>query len=177
MKTLLAFTLLVFSSFSNASILIEPQLAYAFSHKLDQTITITNGAATGTTRVNSSGTALEIGGRFGLEFFGLMAGASYHKGLSDKGSNLGAFIGYEAPILLRAWAAYHFDAEVNYDNTSTSGTSIELGVGYTALPLLSLNFIYRKYDMDELTSAGVTYGASDVTPTELSIGISLPLNI
>jgi hypothetical protein len=177
MKILITITTLLFTSLASAGILIEPQLGYAFSHKLKQTVTITLGNASGTVNADSSGTALEVGGRFGYQAFGLMLGGSYMKGFSDKGSNLGAFVGYSAPILLRAWAGYNFDSKVNYGSDAATGKSIEFGVGYTALPLLSLNFVYRKYDMDKLTHLGVTYNTSGVTPTELMIAISAPFNL
>ncbi len=175
MKILALILTILFSQTAISSILVEPQLGYVVNHSADSQLNVTRNGVTSSTNVNASGTAAEIGGRVGLQFLGLMAGGSVVKGASDKGMLTGVFVGYNAPILVRAWAAYHFKSEINYGSVETDGTSIELGAGFTALPLLSINLIYRKYSMDEFVINGLDYTTSDYAPTEIVLAVSAPL--
>jgi hypothetical protein len=122
---ILALTLtILFSQTAISSILVEPQLGYVVSHNADDRISVTRNGVTSTANVSASGTAAEIGARVGLQYFGFMAGASVVQGASDKGMLTGVFVGFNAPILVRAWAAYNFKSEINYGSTETDGTSI-----------------------------------------------------
>jgi hypothetical protein len=177
MKYILGLVLMLASTLSSAGILIEPQLGYVFSHSLKTTASLSANGATSSLSVNASGTALEYGGRLGYSFLGLSTGLNYSNGANSKGSNLGVFVGYSAPILIRAWAAYNFDAKVNYNSTiKTEGSSIEAGLGFTGFPFLSLNLIFRTYDLTTFKYSSTTYTTS-LSPTELEFAISLPFNL
>ena len=79
---------------------------------------------------------------------------------------MGAFVGYDFPILVRAWATYFFDVtyspETGSDLTAT-GTSF--GVGFTGLPFVSLNAEYRMLSFDD----------SELDSSEVFLSASLPL--
>ncbi len=190
-KTLIAFCLTAMSS-SHAGLLVEPYLNFAFG--------------SGESTYNSisdipGGSGVEIGGRLGGTFLGAMAGLDVAKGsLSNElkvGSTtykddysktrIGIFAGYEFPILLRGWAAYHFKNELESDgglfakNSKFNGTSIEFGIGFTPLPLLCLNAGYRASTYDEFeSSTGSTTalnGSNELTFSEYFVGVSLPLDL
>ena len=175
MKKLFLMTAITLSLSTQASILLEPQLGYVVNHNADSQITVTRNGVTSNANVSASGTAAELGLSAGVQYFGFMAGGSVTQGASDKGLLTGVFIGFNAPILLRAWATYNFKSEINYGSTETDGSSVELGVGFTALPLLSLNLIYRKYDMDELSISGIPYTTTGLKPSEIILAVSAPL--
>ena len=97
---------------------------------------------------------------------------------------MGAFVGFEFPILLRVFGTYYFSDEQETDSTnlttvsqkSSKGSGIALGAGYTGLPFLALNVEYRSFNHDESTNyngdtADLT---TDNTFTEIMFSISLP---
>ena len=88
-------------------------------------------------------------------------------------TQMGVFVGYELPILLRVWATYYFD--VNWDlegSTSRELTTIALGVGFTGLPFVSLNAEYRLNTFDN------KLGFDDYeTNAEVLFSASIPLNL
>ena len=70
----------------------------------------------------------------------------------DAGSEtkLGVFAGYDFPLFVRAWASYFLDisredADGNESNTDSIDGVVGLGVGFTFLPLVSLNVEYRTF--------------------------------
>lgn len=189
MKRLIVLFSLLISSFASAGILIEPQLGYILSNKVNGTANLVNGATTATLDADSKATGVEYGARLGYSMLGFMGGLNFGKvsgkitdntdGSKDdyKGTNLGAFVGYSAPILVRAWFAYNFSSKADIGADSVKGKSTEFGIGYTGLPFLSINFIYRMYDMDEITASGTTYSASGYKPKEMELAISAPFNL
>ena len=162
-KLLIAFMFL-FSVTANAGLVIEPLVGYGLSG------TFTDKNVTPNTEKEFSG--VEFGGRLGYSFLGAMAGVHYSMGTktfdsSGTGSevdydisNLGVFVGYQAPILIKAWATYYLDhkAEATINNSAyeTSGSAIAFGAGYTGLPFVSLNVEYRMVTYDEEVSGGTT---------------------
>ena len=93
-------------------------------------------------------------------------------------SEWGVFVGYNFPILIRAWGAYYFanTTEITNSNVELTGNTKELGLGFTALPFLSLNFMYRMIDLNKVKISGVEYNR-DISAQEYVVGISLPLTL
>ena len=84
------------------------------------------------------------------------------------------FVGYELPIMLRAWATYFFDSNWDFDGgEKTEFTTIALGVGFTGLPFVSLNAEYRlnTFDSDEdiETNADILFSVSIKLTENISI--------
>lgn len=191
MKIMMIAILLSFSSFSFAGILIEPQLGYVFSSKSTSgTVNLTAANnVTGTLDADYKAKGTEYGGRLGYQIFGLMGGLSYGKTnfkMSDvtsgsdkmKMTNMGAFIGYHAPAFVRLWGAYNFSSKGNLSDIAIKGKSTEFGLGFTSIPFLSLNFIYRQYDIDKITTQGIEFTtASSFKAKEMEFAVSAPFNL
>lgn len=189
MKVLVTLTTLLFTTIASAGILIEPQVGYVISNKFSGTANITtSGGTAGTLALDYKATGVEYGGRVGYQVLGFMAGVNYGHmsgtsknadGSKDdiKGTNLGAFIGFKAPILVRGWVAYNFSSKADLGDSELDGKSTEIGLGFTGLPFLSVNAIYRMYDYTEIKSSGSTFAASGLKPKEIALAVSLPLNL
>lgn len=165
-------------------ILIEPYVGYGFGEYDDGTPESANGLA--------------FGGRLGFQKFGFMVGAEYQRGIGESeetdGSttdmtieNMGVFVGYNFPVLLRVYAGYEFLSNINSENTSQDtevdikGTATKVGIGFTPLPLVAINleYIMAKYDKWEGKSAGYTFPEQELSPeTKMNtflLTVSLPL--
>ena len=187
MKILTALISLLFITTASAGILIEPQVGYILSSKFNGTVAL-SGPATGTLAADYSATAPEFGARLGYQSLGFMAGLNYGSSTASsktigsttgdlKTTNLGAFVGYNAPMMLRAWFAYNFSAKTTLGTSEFKGNSKELGVGFTGVPFLSFNLIYRMYDYTEMKISGVTYTSKNFEPKEIEFAISAPFNL
>ena len=180
------------TSFSaNASFLIEPHLGYGIS-----------GSTTySATDIKYNGP--QFGAKFGFQNLGLMAGLDYNHATytlketpssgtvgedKKKKDELGIFVGYSAPIMLRAWLGYFFSTKQTQTAAGTYGANgdwlkghtTEIGIGFTPLPLISLNLLYRMVSFDKQYSAttGVeSTPASKYEPKEIVFGVSLPFTL
>lgn len=184
-NSLIAFAILAITGLTsitaNASLLIEPHIGYNIS-----------GGGTSSS-VEYKYTNPELGLRFGGQYLGLMAGFDYTAstytwtqtpGGDDKfdRGEFGVFVGYNLPILLRIWGAYYFtNTAKDKDATGKTATGAqfkgntkELGVGFTALPFLSLNVMYRNV-VFTTKPAAVTGG--DISNHEVVLGVSLPFTL
>jgi hypothetical protein len=188
MKVFIALAILLTTTVASAGILIEPQVGYILSNKYSGTVGLTSGSLVGSTTGDYKSTGPEYGARVGYQVLGFMTGLNYghssgksknSDGTTDdlKSTNIGAFIGYKAPILFRAWLAYNFSTKTSLDTNDLKGNSTEIGLGYTGLPFLSINAIYRMYKYTEVTNAGVTYTATNYNPTEIELAISAPFSL
>ncbi len=187
MKNLLiSFGLLaVLSTTANASFLIEPHLGYNIS-----------GGVASYSNTKYDYTGAQYGARLGFQTLGLMGGFDYtHSGYDLKSTVLtsgvvatvpvtqneyGVFVGYNAPILLRAWLAYYFSTKMTYTNPTTtyySGNTTEIGVGFTPLPLISVNVSYRMINFDKGHTAAAGDYTIGYTPKEIVLGVSLPFTL
>lgn len=142
----------------------------------------------------------ELGARLGYQTLGFMAGLDYtlasytvdetfegvKASFDKKRTNFGAFVGYNFPILLRAWIGYDFSVKEKQDGTAgdaldgdyLKGTGTVLGVGFTGLPFVSINLTYRMTKFDEYKSGSETGALNpEFEPKEIALGISLPLNL
>lgn len=137
-------------------------------------------------------TGPSFGGRLGYQNLGLQLGIDYLRSslsVDDNSyksdlttSEWAGFVGFEFPILLRVYAGYIFSGtgETKFnDGTSReklelkNGTGMKLGVGFTALPFLDINFEYRKGKYDEFKFDGTKFD-EDSDYTAYMIGVSLP---
>jgi hypothetical protein len=178
LKQMLLLSLVLVSFQSRASLLIEPHVAYQFAGKNDDTVPPTTFSGT------------QYGARLGMQTFGLMAGADYTRssitikqtGYANKDTNrdqIGGFVGYKFPILLRAWASYYFSDKTTAANGDyVSGSGTEIGLGFTGLPFLSVNLMYRtsKYDTYFIGGTKGTLSPTEKA-NEIALGVSLPLNL
>lgn len=169
--------LLLMTSTASADLLIEPHLGY-------------NLGATGDGESYSGG---QFGMRLGYQQLGLMAGLDFTRSNFDQDVTIagvksnhelernewGVFAGYNFPILIRAWGAYYFNntTKDTTNNSESTGNTKELGVGFTGLPFLSVNFVYRMIDLDESKNAAGTKTAIDTSNQEFVVGISLPITL
>lgn len=169
--------LFLMASTASAALLIEPHLGYNL----------------GTSGDGESYSGGQYGMRLGYQQLGLMAGLDFtrsnfdQKVVDDDGTTptykyerneLGLFVGYNFPIFIRAWGAYYFGntTKIKSSNTELTGNTKELGVGFTALPFLSLNFMYRMIELDKQESSGIKVGI-DESVQEFVVGVSLPLTL
>ncbi len=186
-----------------AGVLIEPYVGYSLAGKMEDT----SGGIT--QKWDYSG--LNLGGRLGAQYLGLMGGLAYDHGsytttykapssvidllnsfdagLDTKWSvnSYGAFVGYNFPILLRVWGTYFINSD--WKATESKGgrlkddkmkaSAYELGLGYTALPFLSLNVQYRvtNFDKIEYSNGDSTDKYKDKSAKSFILGVSLPINL
>ena len=189
------FGLFLYGSLARADILIEPYMGMSFSGEGDMRL--------GSTKVDVEYTAPVMGGRLAYENLGLMFGVDYSlasfkmegKLLSNDfkekvaRSDLGLLIGYKFPALLRIWATWIWQAELEGDEeNSTSrifekgikfeGSGQSFGLGWTLWPFVSLNFEYRYVEYGEYRRNGIKISNYNekLDLTDFLISFSLPFN-
>jgi Outer membrane protein beta-barrel domain len=162
---------------ARAGLLVEPVLGYSFA------------TMEGNENLDLNGTS--YGGRLGYQNLGFQLGLDYlSSGLSVDDNDyksdfntteFAGFVGFEFPILLRVYAGYIFQATGETDLTIASikntleydqGSGTKLGVGFTGLPFVDINFEYRKGKL-----SNGKWGALEVDDLDYStymVGISLP---
>ncbi|MGE3611263.1 MAG: hypothetical protein AB7I27_16845 [Bacteriovoracaceae bacterium] len=184
MKKILAFIIFLSSSV-HAGVLIEPVAGYSVGGKFD----ISDGK-------NYTGTGASYGGRLGYQNLGFQLGLDYLHSSIDLGSDdfdsnlsldeFGGFVGFEFPILLRAYAGYTFSAsgKTKYDNGTTGmkdtefkkGAGPKFGIGFTGLPFLVINLEYRSGKFSEYEIDG-TKQEGDITYSSYLVSVSLPITL
>ncbi len=167
---------------ANASLLIEPHVGYIVS---------------GSTTISSTDfkySGPQYGARLGYQMLGVMGGLAYaHSTYSlkettsgattsndNKRDELGVFVGYNAPIMLRAWVGYYFSSKATETASSDweSGSTTEIGLGFTPLPLISINLAYRMLSYDKQSVSGTESTISPkYDPKEIVLGVSLPFTL
>lgn len=167
--------------FAQASIYLEPYAGYALgSFKQSGTTTAPTAASTSTDG-DSSGVA--YGGKVGLSFLGLAIGGDYmggsqtFAGSTSTAENIGAFAQLSLPILLKLSATYFFSAKMTGSASTSKGSGLKVGFGYTALPLVSLNFDYIANNYDQIESSGTTYSSYKASTAQYMVSVSLPLDL
>ena len=186
--------LLAFSSLAKAGVLIEPYLGYeATKHSM----TFTTGNIEAPGAITGTGYGLRLGYKLPVMFWAALdAGMGTGKlkfdttgtiADSDVSRNtLGLTAGIDLPILLRFWVGTGFSDQMQIKTSTTSdtfkGSHTKVGLGFTALPFLSINaeYIMRKYTdgSGDLVTAGGGY-ANYLTKLEGStvlISVSAPFN-
>jgi len=186
---LILFSLLFTLTPTHAGVLVEPYVGYAI------------GSAE-FSNADWDYKTIQPGARLGYQFMGLMAGVDYSTAKFDldfehkttgatatfsdfKKTQLGVFVGYNLPVLLRVWGTYFLNAEAEYPGDGQANSDFKyngggygLGAGFTALPFLSINLEYRMYKYDEAEQGGITAAlAEELEFNEIFLSVSLPLNI
>jgi hypothetical protein len=167
---------------ANAGLLIEPVIGYTFAKsEVD---------APGFSENKSQGPS--YGGRLGYQNLGFQLGLDYLSSTLNVDSSkfksdmnvkeFAGFVGFEFPILLRAYAGYIFSATADSDVNIgagkqsldlSSGKGMKLGVGFTGLPFVDINFEYRKGTFSEMKLGGVKSDI-DTDYSAYMISASLP---
>ena len=171
-KLLLVLALgLGFTSTSHADLMVEPYIGYEMG---------TGSQGTEDFKLSGTDLGLRLGYHSGLMFWGALD-YTMGSGTIDpdnnpsqdaKRSTLGAVIGVDLPILLRAWIGYGFTNELKLDADTLKGKATKIGVGFTALPFVSLNLEVISDEWDD-SSGG---GDPDAKNTSYLVSVSLPLN-
>jgi uncharacterized membrane protein (DUF485 family) len=125
---------------------------------------------------------LTMGGRLGYSKLGLSLGGDYETTSSMKfknrtqeydATNIGFFMGYTFPILLRAYATYFVSANMKATGSEVKdGNGYKVGIGLTILPFIVVNVEYKDLTYDTLNGA-----TSETTLKGYGVNISLPLNL
>lgn len=189
-KIFVLFLPMMFAANAHADLLLEPYIGYYMGKWKGK------GSVAGLEFNESADSkGMSYGGRLGFQSLGLMLGLDYMAGKWKDDSDpkndvtltdLGAFVGYNLPVLLRVYAVYYPMSSFALENSGASnkveGTGMKIGVGFTALPMVSINLEYMagKYDdLKELKNGGadIKSTASDyeVTTSSYGLSVSLPL--
>jgi hypothetical protein len=167
-KYLTGLVTVMFVAQANADFMIEPFLGYEWGDY-----------KSGSTKEDVTGT--EMGLRLGGTFTMLSYGVEYAIGSFEVDStptrdvdstDMGLFVGFEFPILVRAYATYFIKSESEVGSSEYEGNGLRLGVGYTGLPFVSINLekISRTYDEDQNGAL-----ANDVKVETMMLSVSVPL--
>jgi hypothetical protein len=147
---------------ASAGLLVEPLIGYNFNYKID----------------DDKGHGRAFGGRLGYQNLGLQLGLDYlNSNVDIDGDDLetnefAAFVGYQFPILLRVYAGYIFSADGELGSLEAKeGSGTKLGVGFTCLPFVAINFEYRSGKFEKINSTSI-----DTDFSSFLISLSVPLN-
>ncbi len=173
---------------AKAALLIEPVVGYSMGGKFDVE----------DIKDYSGGSGPSFGGRLGYQNFGFQIGLDYlnsniNPDHDDFDSNIkmnewAAFVGFEFPVLLRAYAGYIFSAtgqSTKYDLNAgagnqklelSGGSGLKAGVGFTILPFLDINFEVRQGSFDDNKLGGASFD-NKVKYSTYMLGVSLPFTI
>jgi len=136
---------MIFSLRVSAGVFIEPVVGYAMG-----------GPENSSTSYDSTG--LMYGGRGGFSTMGFDIGAEYLMGQLEweKGgvttnadhTYISAYVGYSLPVMLGVRAGYVFSNKYKTSSGENTGSGFSLGVAYSVMPFVKLNFDYKmlKYD-------------------------------
>jgi len=163
---------------ANAGVLFEPYIGYGFG-----------SSEQGSSKSNANGP--EYGARIAFETLGFFVGAEYmaatmktknkttNTAYNYNITNIGATAGFQFPILIRAYASYFFTSNAKVDTTipaTYSGNAMKLGVGFTGLPIVSINLEYIATTYTKAEAMGITQTISPkATGSMYAISISAPL--
>ncbi len=172
-RILLAMTLVFSAVQAHADVLFEPYLGYHMA-------TISQTGAE-----DSKSKGVTLGARIGYETMGFSIGGDYLTGMwkddSDPANDLtpndlGVFVGYEFPILVRAYAVYVPKAKMKFKNSAGSndveGNSIKIGIGYTGFPIIAINLEMIKSSYDKVDGVSLT---NKIEASGYGLVISAPL--
>lgn len=164
---------------AEAGLLIEPVAGFSFSKFEPSNLK------------EFSSNGVNYGGRLGYQNLGFQLGLDYLSGSENvTSSNIkksyehtewAAFAGFEFPVLLRVYAGYIFaaDGETKHKTLGkvsfNNGTGMKLGVGFTGLPFVDINFEYRSGTYDKTKMGGINTGKTDFSG--FMIAASLPFVI
>lgn len=123
------------------------------------------------------------GTKIGWKELGLSYGLDYQRINLESGDSVrdywstetGVFVGFDFPFLVRVWGTYLLnltaknDAGADYE----TGSGTKIGIGYTGIPLFSINAEFKSYNFDE-DSTGSTV---DDNYKSVFLSISFPFTL
>lgn len=162
---------LIAGPMAHASILLEPYAGY-YSGTGDN----------GTTENDLKG--MTYGARLGFQQLGLMAGFDFMGGnwtLDATPSQelipteAAFFVGYNFPMMVRVYGAYGFNASLKVKEVGEKfeGSSMKAGIGFTSLPLVSVNLEYSTATYNKFAGNDLS---KDFTRSMYGLSLSIPLN-
>lgn len=173
---------------AQARIMLEPYLGYEMDSKLklESSGTDIGGKTSGTTLGARVAYALPTMVWFGVDY-SLTKDAKFKGNFSsDDGkvdrSNLYVDVGVDLPVLARVWAGYGIMNSSKYkfdsggETTLKDGTAIKLGVGFTALPLVSINVEVTSQDYKNYESGSFSGSVGDAWETHKETGLLLSVS-
>ncbi|MNJ96665.1 hypothetical protein D3C87_143940 [compost metagenome] len=175
MKKLLAIVALTvgFASVSQAGWMVEPYLGYEMGKIKDNA----EGDQTATNLGVRVAYTLPVLVWLGLDgTYGLTGEYKPDAGSSAdfNRKSLYGVVGVDLPILLRGWLGYSLMNEVDTGSPGTlKGSSFKIGLGFTALPFLSLNLEYINDKFDEFDGNSFSPEAKNEA---YMFSVSLPFN-
>lgn len=172
MKKLLLVVALVlgFGSVSQAGLLLEPYLGYEFGKTKDPAGDF-NGTLLGARVAWTAPVFFWLGADVAMS----VSEKWKPDGLEStdaKRTTVGAVVGVDFPILVRAWLSYGLLNDLKLDLATYKGTQTKLGVGFTGLPFISINLEMIQDKWDKADS--VTLSPEVKTDTYV-LSVSLPL--
>lgn len=192
-KILSLVLILGFTTQVRAGVLVEPYFTYETGSalKLESSAGDDGGKSSGLNLGLRAAYRLPVMVWLGLDY-SMMSGGTF-KGVSSVNdgkidrSNLYFDVGVNLPVLVRVWAGYglmniaKIKSDSGGDLTLKSGTNFKLGLGFTALPLVSINFEYFIHDYKNYESGSASGSTSDLwtnhKETSAAIGVSVPFNL
>lgn len=185
--TAITLTTLGFMSQANAGLMLEPYLGM----EQGQTYAVIGGVGDVSYKTSGSVLGARVGYSMPLLFwfgadYSLVAGGKakpdFGGGDRDlKRSDLYAVVGVDLPILLRGWVGYGLMNTATASGTTetkiSGGTKMKAGLGFTLLPLVSVNLelFNHKGAKYELNGAGVSTSTLEDNGGYLTV--SLPLDL
>jgi hypothetical protein len=180
--------ILGYSNQSQAALLIEPVVGFNVGTKFD--LKFDDFPAQNENFSGGKGGA--FGGRLGYQNFGFQLGLDYLKSSIDMNSSYfktnislsewAGFVGYEFPLFVRVYAGYIFSANGSTKKAASEsvdlskGTGSKLGVGFTGLPFVDINFEYRTGTINQMSYGGTDYD-TEIRYSSLMLGLSVPFTI
>jgi hypothetical protein len=178
----------VATSQAHARIMVEPYLGYELGStlKLESGGVDDGGKTTGVALGARLAYALPAMVWFGLDYSmvkdaTLKGNSSVNDAKVDR-SNLFFDVGVDLPVLARVWAGYGLMNSSKYkfdggtETTLKNGTTIKMGVGFTALPLVSINVEVFSQDFKDYESGSNSGSVGDVWDTHKETGVLLSVS-
>lgn len=126
---------------------------------------------------------MTFGGKLGYSSLGLALGLDYMKGnlevqdnpVADfKTTDIGAFVQYTFPVLVKASASYFFSSKGEDDNSTTfKGSGYKIGAGFTGLPFVTINLDMINIHYNEVDGTSTDPDADRKT---YMLSVGLPFN-
>lgn len=171
-------SLFYYAGNAQAALLVEPFAGMDFNSTVDANGT--DGDITGTT----------VGARLGFQNMGFMLGLDGRRmswnfepdtGADDDYTftQLGLFVGYDFPMMLRLWGNYVFSLEGDDDDSDTKlkeGSGLAFGIGYKVVPFVSLNFEISNTKTAKIDNGTVEVDA-DYKYSSYLLSVSFPISI
>ncbi len=189
LKPIILTLALFFTTQAHAILHVEPHLGYTL-------FGTGQSEANPATMIKHNGT--QYGLKLGATYLNAMAGLDYNRSSFEQLTNgyrndfsrseVGIFVGYNFPGIVRTWLTYFFkntqtatsDSSLIAKDSEYQGNTVELGAGYNGFhPLLSVNFLYRVIAQDKLISGSTTTslsGSDEISSKEIVLSVSCPLN-